>query len=140
MHALEPIGHVIQYQEEVAPADELGVPLEVKVRILTAAHEKLIDGHLVGNLLERLLGISDRKWDQDGARPRRDLVNVEPEPIGKEHYLGRDCRHSVVRVLTEETEVKLGKSVDLGDPAEFEDLFVGADQDWIICGPSRELQ
>ena len=45
------------------------------------------------------------------ARPRRDLVDVEVEPVGKENDLRRNRRHSVVVILPERTEIDLGEGV-----------------------------
>ena len=53
----------------------------------------------VRNFLERLLGVSDRQRHQNGARPRRNLIDVEPEPVGKQHDLRRNRRNRVLVVL-----------------------------------------
>src|SRR6185369_11516159 len=113
MDALEPVRDSIDDEERVSPADDLVVaPLQAQRRIMTAIREQFIDRHLVRNLFKRLLGVANRQRDKDGARPRRDLVDVEPEPIRKKRDLRRNCRDRVVVVLTERAQVKLGERIN----------------------------
>src|SRR5205807_2571133 len=86
------------------------------------AYEKVFHSRLVGQLLKRFLRITDGKRHQNRTRPRRDFVDVEPEPVGKQHNLRRDGRNGIVVVLAEETEVQLGEGVDLGDAAELKNF------------------
>ena len=109
-------------------------------RLVAAADKKLFHSHFVGNLLERLLGVADRKRHQNGARPRRNFVDVEPEPVGKQHDLRRNRRHRIVIVLPEETEIDLGKCIDFGHAAHFKNLLAGARQRGMIGRESRQLQ
>ncbi len=108
--------------------------------LLAPADKKLFDSHFLGNLLERLLRVADRKRHQNGARPRRNLVDVEPEPIGKQHDLRRNRRHRIVIVLPEETEIDLGECIDFGHAAHFKNLLAGARQRRMIGRESGQLQ
>src|SRR5215475_12583628 len=140
MHALEPVSKAIQTQKEIAPGKYLLVPTQVHTREIFSTDEELIDSHFIRNLLERLFGVSDRKRHQDGARPRRDFVDVEPEPLGKQYDLGRNCGNGIVIILAEKAEINLGKSVDLGYAAQFQDLLPRSLQRRIIRVIPDQLQ
>src|SRR4029077_5838383 len=71
---------------------------------------------------------------------RRNLVDVEPEPIRKQHDLRRDRRARIVVVLPEETEIKLGEGVDLGDATHLQDLGPGLLQRRMARGIAGKLQ
>ena len=109
-------------------------------RLLAPAHKELFHSHFVRNFLEGLLRVADRKRHQDGARPRRNLVDIEPEPVGKQHDLRRNRRHRIVIVLSKETEIDLGECIDFGDATHFENLLAGARQRGMIRRKPRELQ
>src|SRR5207237_9302059 len=109
MHALEPMNHPIEHEEEVAPGEELIAPAQWQARLIAYPYEQLCHAHFVGNLLQRLLGIANRQRHQDGPRPGRNLVDVEPEPIGKKNDLGWDRRNGVVVILAQETEINLSE-------------------------------
>src|SRR6185312_15372269 len=107
---------------------------------MTTVGKQLLDSHLVRNLLERLLGIANREWNQNAARPRRNLVDVEPEPFREQHDLRWNRRHGVVIVLSQEAEINLGKGVNRGHAAESENAFPRAYQNGIIGPVSGELE
>ncbi len=69
------------------------------------------------NLLERLLGVDDRQRHKNRPRPRRNLVDVEVKPVGKENNLRRNRRNRVVVVLAQRAEIHLGEGVALHHPA-----------------------
>src|SRR3954466_11090762 len=94
----------IKHEEKIAPTDELLAPLQTEVRVVTSAGKQFLDAEFVRNLLERLLGIADRKRHEDTARPRGYLVDIEPEPFWEENDFRRDSGHRVVVVLAEETK------------------------------------
>src|ERR1039458_8901891 len=84
--ALEPVGHAVKKDEEIAPADDLvPVPSQAQVGIFTAPDEQLADSVLRRDLLEWLFGVGDRERDENAAGPGGDLVNVEVEPSRKQH-------------------------------------------------------
>src|SRR4029077_9190205 len=114
--------------------------MQVHARSVTPAHEKLLNSHRIGKLLKGLLCVANRKWHQNGARPGRNLVDVEPEPVGKEDDFRWNGRAGVVIVLTEKAKVELGESIDFGDPAEFEDLFPGPLHRGILGAVTGEFQ
>ena len=108
MHPLGPMHHAIKQQEEVPPADDLvPVPAQLQARLVAAPDEQLVDSLLRRNFLEGLFGIRDGQRHQDGARPGRDLVNVEVEPLRRKHDLRRNSRDSLIVVLTKRTEINL---------------------------------
>ena len=109
-------------------------------RFVAPADEQLFHAHFVGNLLEWLLGVADRKRHQDSARPRRNFVDIEPEPVRKQHDLRRNRGHRVVIVLPEETEIDLGKCIDFGHAAHLENLLAGARQRGVIRSESSQFQ
>src|SRR5208337_4041621 len=84
--------------------------------------------------------VADRKRHQDGSRPRRNFVDIEPEPVGEEHDLRRNRGHRIVIVLPKETEIDLGKCIDFGDATHFENLLAGARQRGMIRRESRQFQ
>src|SRR6185503_8922488 len=67
-------------------------------------------------------------------------VDVEPEPVGEENYLGRNRRNGVVIVLAEETKINLGEGVDLGDAAKLKNLCFCPLQRWMLWLISGELE
>src|ERR1019366_9930604 len=89
------------------------------------ADKEFVNSLLRGNVLKRLLGIGDGEWHQKGARPGRDFVDVEPEPLGEQNDLGRNCRDRVVIVLPEEAQVNLGEGVDRSDAAQGKNTLAG---------------
>src|SRR6202007_156320 len=109
-------------------------------RLLHAADEELFHSHSAGNFLEWFFGVADGEWNQDSSRPRRNLVNVEPEPIWKQDDFGRDRGNSIIIVLPEEAEIDLGKCIDFGASAEFENFLSGADQCRMIGGIAGEFE
>src|SRR5215510_10405595 len=113
--------------------------MEVQPSLVTPADKQLLYTHLVRNFLERLFGVSDRERNQDGSRPVGNLVNVEPEPVGEQHNLRRDCRDCVVVILTEETEVNLGESVDLGNAAQLQYFPTSTTESRMIGFVARQL-
>ena len=117
VHSLEPMGHAVGHEENVAPGEELfAVYTQAQDGILAAADEKLVNALLGRDLLERLFGVNDGQRNQDAARPRRDLVDIEIKPVGEEDDLRRDGGHGVVVVLAERAEVHFGEGV-AGDHA-----------------------
>src|SRR5208337_4331733 len=109
-------------------------------RLVAPANEELFHSHFARNLLERLFGVADRKRHQNGARPRRNLVDIEPEPVGKQHDLRRNRRDRVVIVLPEETEIDLGKCIDFGHAAHLKNFLPGTCQRGMIGRKSCQLQ
>src|SRR5579862_150194 len=97
--------------------------MQVHARLVTPPDEKLVNRHLIRDFLERLLGVTDRERDEDGAGPRGNLVNIEPEPLGKKYDLGRNRWNGVVIVLAKKAKINLGESVDLGNTTELEDFL-----------------
>src|SRR6185312_1092584 len=57
---------------------------------------------------------------------RRNFVDVEPEPVGKQNNFRRNSRDRVVIVLPKKAEINFGKGVDLGDAAQLQYLLPGA--------------
>src|SRR6266536_4492655 len=111
----------IEHKKEVSPRDEFVAPLKSHARFVTGAHEEFVNTHFVGNFFEGLLRVNDGEGDQNRARPGRNLVNIEPEPVGKKDDLRWDRGNCVVVVLPQETEINLGEGVDLGNAAKFKD-------------------
>ena len=140
MDRLEPVHHTVDDQKEIPPGDRLLAPLKMHSRTVAAAEEEFVDVHLFRNFLERLSRVQDRERNQDGARPGGNLVDVEPEPVGKQDDLRRNGRNGVVVVLPEEAEIDFGEGVDLGDPAHFENLLACAGKGWVIRFVAGELQ
>src|SRR5262249_48377053 len=105
MDRLEPMSHAIKHEKEIAPRDQLLVAVQVHASFVTAADEKLVNAHFVGDLLKRLFGVANGKRHQNGARPGRNFVDIEPEPFREQDDLWRNCRYCVVIVLPEEAEI-----------------------------------
>ena len=118
MYPLEVMGHVIKDEKEVAPTHLFLRPLQVHIAIVASAGKEFLDAHLCRDLFEWLLGVRDRQRNQNRPRPGRNLVDVEPEPVRKEHYLWRNRRYGIVVVLAEEAEIELGESIHLGYAAQ----------------------
>src|SRR3984957_15607951 len=114
--------------------------MQMHTRLVAPADKKLFHAHFVGDLLERLLRIADRKRHQNGARPRRNFVNIEPEPVRKQHDLRRNRRNRVVVVLPKETQIDLGKCIHFGHAAHGKNLLAGAAQRWMLRRESSQLQ
>ena len=140
MHALEQVRHAVQHQKKIAPTYEFLRPLQMQPRVFPTANEQLIHAHGGGNFLERLARISNRERHQDGARPRRDLVDIEPKPIGEKHDLWRNGWDGIVIVLPQKAEINFGESIDLGHPAQFENAFARLCQYRVIGMVSRQLE
>ncbi len=126
MHALEGVNHTVQNEEEIPPANQFAIPFQAQRTAVPPMRKQLVDIPLVGNFLERLLRVADRKRNQNRARPRRDLVDVEPEPVGKQHNLGRNCRDRIVIVLPKGAEIDLAEGIAGGHAAHGEDALAGA--------------
>src|SRR6476646_11553999 len=109
-------------------------------RFFAPADKQLFDSQLLGDLLERLLGVANRQRHENGPGPRGNLVDVEPEPPGKKNDFRRDWRDSIVIVLPEETQIDLSEGVDLGDAAHLQYRRGGANQVRVIGGIACQLQ
>ncbi len=92
-----------------------------------------------GNLLERLFGVDDGQRHEDGARPRRDFVDIEVEPVGKEDDLRRDGGDGVVVVLAERAEIHLGEGVARDDAAVGQNPLAAFGQARIVGADAHEL-
>src|SRR5579863_7453803 len=100
MYRLGEMKGSIGEQEQVSPGEEmLAVHAEAKNRIGTPPDEELLNSLLRRNLLEWFLRVDDGERNKNRTRPRRNLVDIEVEPIGKENDLRRDRRNSIVIVL-----------------------------------------
>ena len=128
MHALSPVRQPIQSQEKISPRDQPLGPVQMHARLIAPAHKQFLDPHLIWNLLERLLGITHGKRHQNGPRPRGNLVDIEPEPVRKQHDLRGYRRHRVIVILAEEAQVNLGERIYLGDAAQIQNLGARAYQ------------
>src|SRR6185437_8541118 len=114
MDALEPVRHAIGEEEEISPTySVLFVPAQVEVGVFATADEKFINPMLRRDLLEHLLRVSDGERNQDGSRPRGNLVDIEVEPFGEKDDFRRNRRDCVIFVLAEEAEVDFGEGVAL---------------------------
>src|SRR5258708_6367319 len=140
MHTLKPVRHAIEDEKEITPGDDLLRPVQVHARLVHAAQEKFFDTHFAGDFLKWLFRIADGKRHQNSARPGRNLVDVEPEPVGKKNDLGRNGWHRVVIVLAEETEIDLGECIDFGDAAHLKNSVACALKGRMIGGVSSKLQ
>src|SRR5262249_20843220 len=78
--------------------------------------------------------------NQDAARPRRDLIQIEVEPVWKENNLGRYRWHCIVVVLSERTEINLGKGVAFNDATIGQNPLARLDQSRMILRPAHQLQ
>src|SRR4051794_24716697 len=123
MYTFEPVRKPIKKQKEVSPADNVLIPVQVHAGIFFPTHKQLIHSLLCRNFLERLLRVHDRQRNEDRARPRRNLVDIEPAPLGKKNDLRRNGGNRVPVVLPEETQIKLSIGVDGGYAAHFENLL-----------------
>ena len=57
-------------------------PFQMQMPAMSRPPTKSSSMHIsAGNFLQRLLGIANGQRNQNGARPRRDFVDVEPEPV-----------------------------------------------------------
>src|SRR5690242_15759959 len=130
----------IEHQEEITPTDELVTPLQAKIGVVAALGKEFLDSHLIWNLLEGLLGVADRERHKNATRPRRNFVDIEPEPSREEYDLRRNGWHGIVVVLSEKAQIDLRKSIDRSHPAESKYAFTCADQNGIVCFISGELQ
>ena len=84
VHPFGPMKQPVHHQEEVPPADYLlSIPTQVQLGIGLAADKELIDASFRRQFFEGLFCVGDGKRHQDGARPGRNLVNVEVAPVGK---------------------------------------------------------
>src|SRR6185312_10828919 len=109
MNTLKPVRHAIKEQKEVPPTHQALRPPQMKAGVLhVAAGEEFLNSALRSNFLERLLGVNDGERNEDGSRPGGNLVNVEPEPIRKEHDFRRNRRNGIPVVLTKKAEINFG--------------------------------
>ena len=139
VYPFEHVGHAVEQQKEVSPTDELLRPAQLQV-LLAAADKQLVNPHLGRNFFERLFRVSDGERHQNAARPGRNFVDVEPEPIGEQDDLRRNGGHTVVVVLSEEAQINLGESIDFADATKFEDLFARARQCRMIGPIASQFQ
>ena len=114
--------------------------MQVHARLVAPADKELFHPPFDRNLLEWLFRVANRQGYENGARPRRNLVDVEPKPLGKEYDLRRDCRHSIVVVLPKEAQIDFGKGIDFGDPAHFQNLLPSAHESGMVRVVSGQLQ
>ena len=140
MYTLEPVCETVEHEKEIAPTDEFLAPLQMKIRVVTAGREEFLNSHLIGNLLKGFLGVGDRERHENAAGPRRNLVDVEPEPIREQYDFRWNCWHCVVVVLAEEAQIDLGEGVDRSDPAETLDALSRSYQNGIVRLIACELQ
>ena len=140
VHTFRPMRDAIKHQKEIAPRNQLLVPVQMHARFVAAAYEEFFDSHFVRNFLERLLGVADGKRHENRARPRRNLVDVKPEPVRKQHDLRRHGRYSVVIVLPKEAEIDFGECIDFSNAAHRKNFFAGARQRGMIGRKSSQLQ
>src|SRR5581483_5169585 len=132
MYRLEPVHHAVKHQEEIPPGDELLAPLEAHARFIASTNEEFVNVHLFGNFFKRLFCVNNRERNQNGARPRRNLVDVEPEPVGKQDNLRRNRRDGIVVVLAKKAEINFSERVDLGYTTEIENLFPSAHERGVV--------
>src|SRR6266576_3381610 len=130
----------VYQQEEVSPRNFLRRPVQVHARPVASADEKFFNSHFIGKLFKGFLGVADRQWHENGAGPGRNLIDVEPEPVGKEHNLRRNGRTGIVVVLAEEAEIELGESIDFGDPTELENSLPGELHRGMLTAVACKLQ
>src|SRR5262249_56366222 len=102
IETLAEMNELVQRHKEISPRNHLRAPFQMQMASVTSTHKQLVDAHLRGNFLEGLLGVRDRQRHQDGSRPRRDFVQIEPEPVGKQHQLRRNRRYRLPVILTQE--------------------------------------
>ena len=140
VHQLEEVHQAIQHQEEIPPADQFLGPAQPQLTLGAPADEQLVDAFFCRNLLKWFLGVRDRQRHQDGARPRRNFVQVEPEPVGKQHDLRRNRRNGIVVVLAEEAQINLGEGVDLGHTTHRQDALARQLELRMIGRIARHLQ
>src|SRR5262252_6207036 len=108
--------------------------MQMHARLVHAPDEELFHAHFPWNLLEWLLGVADGQRDQNGARPRRNFVDIEPEPVRKQNNLGRNRRNRIVVILPEEAQIDLGESIDLSDATHLQDLLADSFEYRMIGG------
>ena len=127
-------------QEEIAPRDQgFAIHAQAQDGVGAAADEELVDAVFPGNLLVWLLGVDDGQRHKDGPRPRRDFVNVEVEPVGKENDLRRDGRDGIVVVLAQRAEVHLGEGVARHHAAMSQNPLAALRQARIVGPDAHEL-
>src|SRR5258708_1900833 len=140
VEALAEMSYAIEHQEEIAPRDELLVPFKVQVAAMSSANEEFVNTHLRGKFLQWLFGISDRQRDEKGARPRRNLVDVEPEPVGEEYDLRWNKGNGLPVILAEEAQINFGEGVALSHAAYLQYHFAGVFQHRMVGLVAHDLK
>src|ERR1700733_3630130 len=107
--------------------------------MFAAPDEELADSLLGSDLLEWFLGIGDGERDQDGARPRGNFVDVEPEPVGKQDDFRRDGGDGIVFVLAEGAEVDFCESVTCSYAAMCKNPFPRLSHDGVVGRAPHEF-
>src|ERR1700686_24545 len=69
VHPLEPMRQAIQHQKEITPRNQLRGPGQMHPRLPPPTDKKLLHSHFVWNFLEWLLRVTNRKWNENRARP-----------------------------------------------------------------------
>ncbi len=112
----------------------LAIDAQTQDGVGAAADKQLVDSLLRRNFLVRLFGVDDGQRNEDGARPRRDFVDIEVEPVGKENDLRRNGGHGIVVVLAERAEIHLGEGVAGDDAAVRQNPLAAFGQARIVGG------
>src|SRR5262245_49021080 len=81
---------LVAAQEKVAPCPKAGVSLQRKVGIFESGGVQLMELHGGWELTRGLVVIENSKRRNNGAAPRRHLIDVKEKPIRKEKDLRRN--------------------------------------------------
>ncbi len=117
----------------------LAIDAQAQDGVGAAADEQLVDSLLRRNFLERLFGVDDGQRNENGARPRRDFVDVEVEPVGKKNDLRRNGGHGIVVVLAERAEIHLGEGVARDHAAVGQNPLAALGQARIVGADAHQL-
>ena len=109
-------------KEEIAPRDERFAPIERR-RFVRRIDEEFID---LSVLRQAEVGTQRRKnrhRDDDAARPRRHLVDVEIEPVRQQHHFRQDRGDHLPTERAGEREIKANVGIRFFEAAEAQHRF-----------------
>ncbi len=113
-------------EEEIAPRDERFAPIERR-RFVRRIDEEFIN---LSVLWQAEIGTQrgeNRHRDDDAARPRRHLVDVEIEPIRQQHHFRQDRGNHLPAERTGEREIEANVGICFFETAEAQRRFARLD-------------
>ena len=122
---LHPAQNPVQHLEEMPPA-RTERPANPVAHLLRRRAEQLLHPHAARIARLRAQRHQHQQRGGDGARPVRDLVQMEREPARQQHDLHRHHRHAAPRHLAEQRQLRPGEDIAAFGPAGAQNRLAGS--------------